>query len=423
MLEDRIYHSIKIDEQHCIGCVTCMKACPTKAVRVQKRQAIINYDRCIDCGECLRVCPSNAVVSLTTSAADLSRFKYKVALPSPVLYSQFGQNTMPNTVLAALEEIGFNRVYDEAVICEMTSLAIEEYLADRKSAGPTISTTCPVVVRLIQRLFPDLCSLIVPIEPPREIAAKNLRAEISKKLDIPDNEIGIIHITSCPAKMVSINQPESMSKSFLNGAVSIRDIFNQIMMKIKKPSLHGIIDPQWSSSSHGINWAITGGETNSLKTSNTIAVSGVYDTIRILEDVESGRLKKIDYLECMICPDGCVGGPLAVENRFIAKSNIIRLIRHLGNRRVVDASYVRELYKRGFFSFEHAVAPRPFRPLDNNRDTAIKKLKMKERIMKKLPGINCGVCGAPDCETLAEDIAREAACLEDCTFMTTTEGK
>ncbi|HEX7321086.1 MAG TPA: [Fe-Fe] hydrogenase large subunit C-terminal domain-containing protein [bacterium] len=420
MPENRIYHSIKIDVQHCIGCVACMKACPTKAIRVRKRRAIINYDRCIDCGECLRVCPCNAVVSLTTSAADLSRFKYKVALPSPVLYSQFGQNTMPNTVLAALEETGFDRVYDEAVICEMTSLAIEEYLVNRKGAGPTISTTCPVVVRLIQRLFPDLCSLIVPIEPPREIAAKNLRAEISKKLDIPDNEIGIIHITSCPAKMVSINQPESMSKSYLNGAVSIRDIFNQIMMKIKKPSLHGIMDPQWSSSSIGINWAITGGETNCLKTSNTIAVSGVYDTIRILGDVESGRLKKINYLECMICPDGCVGGPLAVENRFIAKSNIIRLIRHLGNRRVVDAGYVRKLYKDGFFSFEHAVAPRPFTPLDNNRDMAIKKFKMKEQIMKKLPGINCGVCGAPDCETLAEDIAREAARLEECIFLAAT---
>ncbi|UCG91805.1 MAG: 4Fe-4S dicluster domain-containing protein [candidate division WOR-3 bacterium] len=419
MTEVSTLHSVKIDKKTCIGCVTCMKACPTKAIRVRNRKAQINYERCIDCGECLRVCPYNAVVPITTSPADLGRFKYKIGLPSPVLYSQFGDNIMPHEILTVLKELGFDHVYDEALVCEMTGLAIEEYLDKNKGLRPIISSTCPVVVRLIQRLFPSICKLIVPIEPPREIAAKNLREEISKEKNISKEEIGIIHITPCAAKMVSINHPETMKRSFLDGAIAIREIYNAIMMRLQKASQPLWLHAQSPISGIGIGWAIPGGETRGMKFYNYISVSGVYDTIRILEDVESGKLKAIEYLECFICPDGCVGGPLTVENRFIAKSNILRLIRVFGDKQRVSSSLVKRLYNEKFFSFEHAVAPKPFAPLDKNRAEAIKKLKLREKILKKLPGTNCGVCGAPDCITFAEDIVLGKAILQDCIYVST----
>lgn len=417
MSETKLFHSVKVDKEKCIGCVICMKVCPTKAIRVRERKANIIYERCIDCGECLRVCPYNAIVPITTSSADLNRFKYKVALPSPVVYSQFGQYTMPNEILSALREIGFDCVYDEALICEMTNMAIEEYLDINKSPGPIISSICPVVVRLIQRLFPSLCKLIIPIEPPREIAAKNLRKEISKEQNIPKEEIGIIHITPCAAKMVSINHPETMKKSYLDGAISIKEIYNTVTKRLKKNKRASTLSTQSPISGIGIGWAITGGEIRGLKYSHSVSVSGVHDTIKILEDVESGKLKNIEYLECLICPDGCVGGPLTVENRFIAKSNILRLIRTFGGKKRVDRHYVKRLYKEKFFSFEWAVKPRPFAPLDNDRSQAIKKMKLKQEIIKKLPGIDCGLCGAPDCSTFAEDVVRSDAKLEDCIFI------
>lgn len=423
MAETSTLHSVKIDKKTCIGCVICMKACPTKAIRVRDRKAKINYERCIDCGECLRVCPYNAVVPITTSTADLNRFKYKIGLPSPVLYSQFGHHIMPDEILTVLKDIGFDHVYDEALVCEMTSLAIEEYLDKNRGARPIISSTCPVVVRLVQRLFPSLCKLIVPIEPPREVAAKNLREEISKEQKISKEEIGIIHITPCAAKMVSINHPETMKKSFLDGAMAIREIYNEIMMKLKKAAQPLKLHAQSPISGIGIGWAIPGGEIRGMKYVNSVSVSGVYDTIRILEDVESGKIKDIEYLECLICPDGCIGGPLTVENRFIAKSNILRLIRIFGDKRRVSSSLVTRLYENKFFSFEHAVEPKPFLPLDKDRREAIKKLKLKEEIIKKLPGTDCGICGAPDCNTFAEDIVRGNAILQDCIYLRAKEHK
>jgi iron only hydrogenase large subunit-like protein len=354
---------------------------------------------------------------LTTQLSDLDRFKFRIALPSPVLYTQFGQEVMPNEVLAILKEIGFDHVYDEALVCEMISVATEEYLDENKSLRPMISSICPVVVRLIQRVFPALCQNILPLEPPREIAAKNLRAEVSKEHNLNSEEIGIIHITPCSAKMVSINHPESMAKSHLDGAISIREVYNKIMMKLKRDTGMFMMQTQTRISGIGIGWAIEGGEIRGLKYTNSVSVSGLLDTIRILEDVESGRLKNIEYLECLICPDGCIGGPLTVENRFVAKSNALRLMRHFGGKKRVNSDLVKKLYKENFFSFKRAVEPKSFPPLDKDRNVAIQKLKSKEELIKRLPGTDCGVCGAPDCKTLAEDVVRGDAKLEDCIYM------
>ncbi|MCK7481495.1 MAG: 4Fe-4S binding protein [Candidatus Moduliflexus flocculans] len=233
-MSDRNFHSIHITKDKCIGCVHCMSACPTRAIRVENGKARIIDQLCIDCAECLRVCPHDAVHSHTTSFASLEAFDYKVAIPSTVLYGQFGPTVLPNEILSALRRVGFDEVYDLSSICELNCAATEEYLNDHPRPRPYITATCPVVVRIIQRRYPSLCGQILPIEPPREIAAKILRTILPKSLGIPAEKIGIIHITPCPAKMVSINSPATLAKSYLDGAISIRDIFPQILKALRK---------------------------------------------------------------------------------------------------------------------------------------------------------------------------------------------
>ncbi len=419
-MTDETSQPIRINAEKCIGCTHCMTACPMKAIRVKEGKARIIDELCIDCGACLRVCPYDAVDSQTTPFAALDAFKYKIAIPTTVLYGQFDDSVMPIEILAALRRVGFDEVYDLSAVCELNTAATEKYLKEHPRPRPLISATCPVVVRLIQHRYPSLCPLILPLEPPREVAAKILRTTLPEKLHLAPEAIGLIHITPCPAKIVSINRPVSLRKSYLNGAMSIRDIYAPLfrgLRKNRRDVLMRRLFPEILFSGIGMGWSLSGGETRGLKNQRTVAVSGVRDTMRVLDQVETGLLKNVDLLECMVCPDGCVGGSLAVENRFLAKSRILRFVDAAGERTIAHRPNLGRLYQRDTLAFDHAVQPAGVPPLDHDPEKAILKAKRREAIFAKLPRKDCGACGAPDCRTLAEDVVRGQARLSDCPFV------
>ncbi|MCU0643767.1 MAG: 4Fe-4S binding protein [bacterium] len=408
-------HSIRFVEEKCVGCGTCMRACPTKAIRVVHGKARVNDERCIDCGECFRLCPHDAIVSETTSYADLEKFECAIALPSPVLYSQFAPDVLPNQILLALKKIGFEYVADEAWDCELTTNALQEYLDTSEGPFPKISNTCPVVVRLIAMLYPNLVKNLVKLEIPRESAAKKFRQKASKSREIPPEKIGVLHITPCPAKMISINHPVGLEKSNLDGAIPISDIYGRLLEALKNLEEDIVLQ---LSSGIGIAWAISSGEIMGIRQENCLAVSGVHDVIRVLNDVEAGRLNDIVFLECLICPDGCIGGSLTVQNRHQARRKVRRLVKMFGEHTRVSREMALRLYRGGYFNLQAEILPNPLPPLDSDPGKAIQKLKQRDKILMTLPGKNCSACGAPDCRTLAEDVVLGQASIDDCVFLT-----
>jgi len=48
---------------------------------------------------------------------------------------------------------------------------------------------------------------------------------------------------------------------------------------------------------------------------------------------------------------------------------------------------------------------------------AIRRMERLEAILAGLPGLDCGSCGAPTCQALAEDIVRGEAVETDCVFV------
>jgi iron only hydrogenase large subunit-like protein len=320
---------------------------------------------------------------------------------------------MPNQILLALKEIGFDHVYDEAWMCEMANAAIEKYIEENPEPKPKISTVCPAVVRLVAFLYPELIPNIIPIESPRELAGKLLRSRLIKSMELSNEDIGILHVTPCNAKMISINRPIGLSKSALDGAISVGEIYGQLLESVQ--NVHEDVILQ-QSSGIGLGWAVAGGEIRGIQKENCLAVSGVWDVIHILDDVEAGRLNDIEYLECLACPDGCVGGPLNVENRHKAKKRTESLVKMFGEKSRVSEKMISELYTSGFFSLEKTISAHPFPPLDKDPSRAIQKRQMMEDVIPQLGGRECGACGAPDCKTLARDIVMKEATLEDCVF-------
>ena len=149
---------------------------------------------------------------------------------------------------------------------------------------------------------------------------------------------------------------------------------------------------------------------------NLLAVDGIHNVSEVLEEIELGKLSDVDYLEANACVGGCVGGPLTVENPFVARVKIRRLSEELGNERLKPgvADEAAALARENFF-----VVPMPFVPrlslvLDQDVQAAIDKANRIEETLVTLPGLDCGACGCPTCRVFAEDIVQGEASLTDC---------
>lgn len=419
-MKHQYFHSIRIDTDTCNGRMKCMRICPTEAIRTRNGKAHILEEKCIDCGECITVCPTGAIVPLTDPTGELSKFKHTIAIPSPSLYAQFGREILPNRILAGLKKLGFDDAIDLAYECGEVSFAIQEYLREHAGPRPVINNACPVIVRLIQVKYPSLIEHISPINVPRELISRELKRTKSKELGISEKDIGAFYITPCPVKMISIKQPAEKQKSNLDGAISISDIYGPLLSAIegiKKESYRKELE---SICILGIGWAIAGGMSRTLRLKNSLRVSGLSEILKVFDDIEMGRLQHIDFIEAYSCHQGCVGGSLTVENRYISYNKILRLIETLEYEEIKacpDIREVRKQYAQRYFIREGTLEPRPLKPLDTNLAQAIKKRKHRETIYESLPKIDCGVCGSPTCMAFAEDVVISDARLTDCIFM------
>jgi Na+-translocating ferredoxin:NAD+ oxidoreductase RNF subunit RnfB len=408
-------HSLRFDVDRCDGCMSCMRACPTAAVRVRKGRAVKLADRCIDCGECIRVCPRAAIVPLTDQMADLSKFECKVAIPSPVLYAQFDSEIFPSMIFAALKQCGFDYVESASPACDAVSIATEIFLNEYRGQFPLISSLCPTVVRLLQVKYPEMVDQLLPVLAPREVSARDAKARISRLTGLAPEKIGAVYITPCPSKIVAILEHPGMQRSNLDAAVSICDLFQTLASAVSRiqESEHRI-DAVESAS--GLSWAFLGRFPRSLPAENSLSVAGLPNVIRILDDVEKGRLRKYRYIECHACSEGCVGGCLTVEDRYLARAKSIKLQQSLPAGCVVDRSEIEIAYRKKEFLMDEYLASRPLRPLDEDISRAILKMKERDRILSDLPGIDCGACGAPSCRAFAEDVVLGEADKTSCVF-------
>jgi iron only hydrogenase large subunit-like protein len=409
------HHSLRFDVDRCDGCMSCMRACPTAAVRIRNEHAVKLADRCIDCGECIRVCPRAAIVPLTDQMADLSKFECKVAIPSPALYAQFDSEVYPGMIFSALKECGFDDVESVSPACDAVTIATEIFINEYRGQYPLISSFCPTVVRLLQVKYPELVDQLLPVLAPREISARAAKIRLAKETGLPMDRIGAVYITPCPSKIVAILEHPGMQQSHLDAAVSICDLFQILASAVSKIQETAYkIDPVESAS--GLDWSFVGRLPRSLPAENTLSVAGLPNVMRILDDIEKGRLRKYRYIECHACPEGCIGGCLTVENPYLARGKAIKLQQSLPAGCMVDRREVETAYRKKEFLMDEYLTGRPLRPLDADISRAILKMKERDRVLGELPRIDCGACGAPSCRAFAEDVVLGDADNELCVF-------
>ena len=404
-------HSVLLDEAKCTGCTTCLKHCPTEAIRIKDGHAKINPQRCIDCGECIRVCPHNAKKAVCGKLSDIERFKWKIALPAPSLYGQFDNLEEIDYVLDGLLKIGFDEVYEVSKAAELVTAYTRTYLKLDGVKKPAISSACPVVARLISLRFPSLSEHIIHMLPPMEVAARLAKDKaIKEHPELKAEDIGVCFISPCPAKASYVKNGFASYESCVDEVISIKDVYFPLIGKMKKSN----DVPQLCESGRiGIGWARSGGEATAIFNDDYLAADGIDNVIRVLDQLENGNIPQVEFIELNACSGGCVGGVLTIQNPFIAKARLQTLRRYLPvSKNQVDQS-------EGHYIPDHYLFDElpEYMPISRLSDSIAKSMRMLADIhtfKDTLPGTDCGSCGAPTCRAFAEDVIKGVAAADGC---------
>ena len=404
-------HSVSLDITKCKGCTTCLKRCPTEAIRIRDGHAQINSKRCIDCGECIKVCPYKAKRATHDSLEAMKNYKIKVALPAPALYGQFDNMTSADYIIDGLYEMGFDYVFEVACAAELVSAYTRMYLKNKDIKKPVISSACPVITRMISINFPYLCDNIMPILPPVEVAARMARDKmLEEHPDASSEDIGVFFISPCPAKVSYVKNGFAGNKNNVDCVISMRDVYFKLIDIMKHSK-----EPEMSSNSGmvGIGWASTGGESSAVFNDKYLAADGIENCIKVLEQIDNEDFTDLDFIELDACSGGCVGGAMTVSNPYIAQARLQTLKRYLpvSPNRPSESDVPRK------FFVDESIVYDPSLLLSDDRNEAMRMMSDIESITAELPGLDCGSCGAPTCMAFAEDIVKNETSADECTVI------
>ncbi len=394
-----------------------MNVCPTDAIRIKDGVASIRKNWCVDCGECMKACPVDAFYVEQDDFEKIFNFKYRVAILPSVFIGQFSKQIKECEIIDVLKGLGFTHVVPaEATVDVINDSMLEALKSDRDK--PMISAFCPSIVRLIQVRFPGLVNNIIPIKPPIDTTAMYYRQLLQEEGKSAD-QIGVFYVTPCASKIATVKSPVGDMASNVDGVINMDFLYNKVyhVLKTRSEASEKCDETVPYLSAKGLNWSLTDGEASQM-TGRCLAIDEIHNVISFLEKVENDEIVNVDFLELRACDQSCAGGVLLTENRFLT----VERLKNRADRINASGKFIQNISKehRQLIKENSAVgkiAPRSMMVLDEDMSIALKKMERVRRMMCYLPGIDCGACGAPNCESLAKDIVRKEAQLSNCVFL------
>ncbi len=320
------YKHAHIDKRKCIECGRCAKECKydaivnmvrpcEKACKVgaitmdENGDAKILHDKCIVCGNCIIECPFGAMNSVSSITAVIKEIMAKkegekiFAIIAPSMITQCNESNF-GQVVTAIKMLGFDDVFEVADGADLAALADAKELLEK---GFVTSSCCPAFVEYVHTYFPELKDKVSDAPSPMI-----LTAELVKK-KYPNSKV--VFFGPCIAKKWEVAKQT-------NGLVDYALTFNEFvaMMDSKEIPITELEPTELNTASgFGRGFARVGGLTAAVKQAlielghedfefKPVVCNGLDECKAALTKAKFGKLDA-NFVEGMICPGGCVGGP------------------------------------------------------------------------------------------------------------------
>ena len=402
--------SITIEREHCTGCMRCVRICPTEALRVRNNVVQLNEDRCINCGRCIEACTEDAIHENTTSVSVIYGYPYTVAVIPASYPVQFPEAIDYAASKKALYQIGFDYIAEEAMLADLKTSLIVDYVQNNPDIRPVISGN-PAVLRLMQARFPSLLRNIANIDHPLNMIGGHYRDLVCREKGCPPEDVGVFLIASCVSQISEVRRPDGLYPNLRDGAISFREIYRAVRGRTED-LLADRREVDLYPAGLSLALADLEAEKAGEKGLKTLAVTGVGNVLDVLSRIENQQLEGYDYIVLHCGIGGQVGDSLNVENPCIAGGKVRNLVRKECGPGFDTEDLLRRSGNPGFAI--KPLQPKQVMQLDGNIAKALEKIRKIQEIRNRLPGLDCAACGAPNCFALAEDIFFGKAELKDC---------
>lgn len=358
------------DPSKCILCGLCVRMCSeiqninaidfTK--RGKKTYISCGYDlplsssKCVGCGQCAAVCPTGALLikddTKTLWNKLIKKDKKVVVQVAPSVrvgmaeeFSMEDGSLIKGKLYTALRRLGADVIYDTNLTADLTIMEeTAEFLERIKNNEkmPMFTSCCPGWINHVEKSHPELMKQVSTCGSPMAMMGSLIRREFK------DEDVFSVAVMPCTAKKHEGAREELVKdgKNLIDLVITTSELCEMIKeagIDFKNLPDSEADNPLGAYTGAGTIFGVTGGVTEAVirrvlddSSESTLrkisecgvrglqgtkifeveagdlklrigVVSGLKNADELIAKIESGE-EKLDFVEVMACPNGCIGG-------------------------------------------------------------------------------------------------------------------